>query len=541
MLSRLAAALLLALLAGPALALKTEMMSVPGVIGPSGGPPQTLALEVVSEQAMVRISSGSTVMATLAPLGYPVITSYPSTGWALIGLPGGMRVADGLAFLKTMPGILAVDPNRVLAPIAQPNDPSVSTQISLSQIDAQGGWNFEVGTSCRATVVIVDSGVQGTHPELQPKLVAAGPAISQYCAAGGAACVATPVPTPACNHATQVAGIAAAATNNSAGIAGVSWGAQILSVKVFDDGDCNPAGGCPFGCGTSDAAVTNAVAYARTIQNTAQAGKVVINMSLGCAPGSIGCGAACNGALQAELNAAAAEGIPTTISTGNNGGPVNNPAICAGVGGGSGIIPVGSVNSLNTLSSFSSRGDALAANGVVAPGESVYTTNIGGSYTGGATGTSFSAPHVAGLAALILSARPNFSAADVQNAIRAGAESIGLAASLQGAGRINVFKALRVAVKGTLSGFDGEVKPTAFPNPFKVADFGVVSFALPPSLQGSRTSIKIFTLDGTFVREVNGLSWNGKNTEGGSVASGTYVFVVTTSAGTGRGRFSVLR
>lgn len=541
-LSALVAALFVMLSSVPSSAMKTEMMRLPGGVGVSAGPgQQALTLEVVSEQAMVRISTPS-ALARLAFAGYPTLADFASIQWALVGLPGGMRVADGLDLLKLQPEVLDVTPNRVLSSLRLPSDPQVNSQISLAQIDAHGGWNFEVGTSCRATVVIVDTGIQGTHPDLAAKVVNTAPAVSQYCQADGAvACVATPAPTPACNHGTRVAGIAAAATENSAGIAGISWGAQILAVKVFDDGTCNPAGGCPQGCTTSDAALVRAVDFARGIQNTIQGGKVVINMSVGCSPGVGACAAACNAGLQASLNLAAAAGIVTTISTGNDGGGVNNPAICAGVVGGSGIIPVGSVNSLNNLSSFSSRGTALAANGVVAPGESVLTTDIGSSYSGGATGTSFSAPHVAGLAALVLSAQPTMTAAQVQSAIRGGADSIGLASSSQGAGRINVFKTLRIASRGSLAGFDGEAKATAFPNPFKPGEAGTVSFALPPSLQGAALGIKIYTLEGVFVREVNGLSWNGKNAEGNPVASGTYVFVVKTSAGTGRGRVSVLR
>lgn len=543
-LSRLLVLALLPFLCAPARAIKSETMllSAAGGVSVAASGSSPLTLEVVSEQAMVRVSSGSTALATLAPLGYPTLSNFTRIGWALVALPGGMRVSDGLAFLKTFPGVLDVTPNRVLGPARQPNDPQIAAQTSLGQIDAQGGWDYEVGTSCRATVVIVDTGVEGTHPDLASKIVNSGPAQSQYCRADGAvACVATPAPTPACNHATRVAGIAAASSDNSAGIAGVSWGAQILSVKVFDDGSCNTTGDCPGTCTTSDAALVRAVDYATTIQNTAEAGKVVVNMSVGCTPGSGGCAAACNAGLQASLNAAAAAGIPIAISAGNDGAGVNNPAICAGVVGGTGIMPVGSVNGVNTLSSFSSRGNELAANGVVAPGESVLTTNIGASYTGAASGTSFSSPHVAGLAALVLSARPSFTAAQVQSAIRAGAENIGIASTSQGAGRINVFKTLRVAVKGSLAGFDGEQKAIAFPNPFHPSQSGAVSFALPPGLQGASPKISIYTLDGVFVRSLNTLVWDGKNSQGTPVASGTYAFVVTTTAGTGRGRLSVLR
>lgn len=530
---------LLTSLAITASAMKTEIMTLPrgtGVTAGPGGAP--LTLEVVSEQAMIRISTPS-VLHVLAAAGYPTLADFSSIHWALVGLPAGVPVPAGLDFLKVQSGVMDVTPNRVLVPLRVPNDPQVNSQSALSQIDAPGGWDFEVGTSCRATVVIVDSGIEGTHQDLSSKIVNSAPAVSQYCQADGSvACVATPAPTPACNHATRVAGVAAAASDNSAGVAGVSWGAQLLSIKVFDDGSCNTVSDCPIGCSTSDAALVRAVNFASGVQNTEQAGKVVVNMSVGCTPGSGGCLAACNGALQAALNAAAGLGIVTTISAGNDGGPVNNPAICAGTVSGSGIIPVGSVNSLNALSSFSSRGAELAANGVVAPGESVLTTNIGNGYTGGATGTSFSAPHVAGLAALVLSAKPSFTAAQVQTAIRGGADNVGLSSSLQGAGRINVFKTMRIATRGSLAGFDGQAKPVAFPNPFRG---GAVSFAIPPGLQGSGMSIKIYTLDGTPVRTVTGLSWDGKNTQGNRVASGTYVFIVKSSAGTGSGRVSVLQ
>ncbi|MEQ1918835.1 MAG: S8 family serine peptidase, partial [Elusimicrobiota bacterium] len=197
----------------------------------------------------------------------------------------------------------------------------------------------------------------------------------------------------------------------------------------------------------------------------------------------------------------------------------------------------------------------LAANGLVAPGVSVLTTDQGGG-TASATGTSFSAPMVSGLAALILSAKPNYGAdaagvGIVKSYLRGGADSIGVAGygvagggtlgTTAGAGRMDAFRTMRLAVKGTLAGFDGEEKPIAFPNPFRTSQIGSVAFAIPPGLQGANTSIKIYTIDGTFVRAVSGLVWDGKNTSGNPVASGTYIFAVTTSVGTGRGRLSVLR
>ena len=57
----------------------------------------------------------------------------------------------------------------------------------------------------------------------------------------------------------------------------------------------------------------------------------------------------------------------------------------------------------------------MTSDGVVAPGVNLVTTDVGGGFTGNATGTSFSAPIVAGLAALILAESPGLTAAQVYN------------------------------------------------------------------------------------------------------------------------------
>ncbi len=111
-----------------------------------------------------------------------------------------------------------------------------------------------------------------------------------------------------------------------------------------------------------------------------------------------------------------------------------------------------------------------------------------------------------------------------------------------GAGRLNAFLAVRLAITGQLADFQGEDKVVAFPNPFRTDRHSTVTFAFPPSLQGATdVTIKIYTLDGTFVRELNSLNWNGKNQHGRAVASGTYLYVVATSKGNKTGRVSVLR
>jgi subtilisin family serine protease len=534
-LSRLLAAALLLVLAPAAHALETEMIGG-DVLGPAALP-SGQAVRVTSGQALVRLSSGTTTaqldagLAALAALRGADLGG----GWHLIRLAPGQSVASALPMLRALPGVAAADPSHVYSVNRTPNDPSVNSQYALSQVSAFAGWEYEVGTSCRTTVVIIDTGIDGTHPDLTAKLANT---VSQSFDPNTAAQAANNPPTPACNHATRVAGVAAASTDNGTQVAGMSWGAQLLSLKVFTNASCPSVGCTDAGCLTNDPGIAAAINHAVTLQNTAAVGKVIVNMSLG------GAGACLAGVVQTAITNAVAAGVPVVVSAGNDGGAVNKPANCAGA------IPVGATDSNNNVAAFSSRGAELAASGLVAPGVSLLTTDQGGG-TASATGTSFSAPMVSGLASLILAARPAYTVAQVSAAIRGGADSIGVAGlgvagggalgTTSGAGRMDAYRSMRLAVKGTLAGFDGEEKPIAFPNPFKPSEIGTVAFAIPPSLQGARIGIKIYTLDGTFVREVNGLSWNGKNTEGGAVASGTYIFVVTTSAGTGRGRLSVLR
>jgi subtilisin family serine protease len=537
-LRRCASALLLALLAGPASAFQTETIGSSSY-GPASGMPPGQVMTVVSGQALVHLSSGASVApfdAALAALGASRGAALGG-GWHLIDLAPGQAVSAALPMLRTLPGVASADPSRVYTASRTPNDPLVSSQFALSQVSAFAGWEYETGSTSRVTIAVIDTGIDGTHPDLIAKL--ANPSDMSFL---GGVTAANDPPTPACNHATRVAGVAAASADNGSQVAGMSWGAQLLSLKVFANGNC-PSVNCADGtCLATDPDIVLAINHAVTLQNTAPVGKVIINMSLG---GSGACPGA--GIIQTAITNAVNAGIPVIVAAGNDGGAVNNPGNCAGV------IPVGATDSNNNVAAFSSRGPELAANGLVAPGVSVLTTDEGGG-TASASGTSFSAPMVSGLAALILSAKPAYSTAgtpELKAALRGGADSIGVAGlgvadagtfgNTTGAGRMDAYRTMRLVIKGTLAGFDGEQKPIAFPNPFKPSQSGAISFAIPPSLQGGQMSIKIYTIDGTFLKTVTGLSWDGKNAEGGLVASGTYLFVVTTSAGTGRGRFAVLR
>jgi len=522
------------------------------------------SIDVVAETAFVKFSSGTTPTqraAALAHIGASIQHEYRFIGWTLVGLQPGMSVANGLTLLKNMSEIKRVNVNHVYRTSIVPNDPLVPSQTNLSQIDAFAGWDFETGSSSQVTIVMIDAGIDATNTDLNSKLLNLGAtAQSQDCSDdNGNVCAAdsgptvsggAPVsgmPSAACDHGTRTSGVAAATGNNGIGIAGISWGANLISLRVFSPGDCGgTSSDCsPAACTAADAALVSALEYATNLLTTPGAGKVVINMSIGGQATCFTSDTTEPGAVQDAIAVSTTAGIPMAIAAGNEAGAIDAPANCAGTAPGSGIIPVGSVNSSNQISSFSNQGPELAANGVVAPGENIETTDVGNSYTSGATGTSFSAPHVAGLAALILSNHPDCGgqncAVYAQTMIRGGADNIGFTPAQQGAGRIDLFRTLRLTARGTLADFAGQQKPIAFPNPFRLSQTSEVSIQLPPSLQGSNATITIFTVNGQEVRTLSGLTWDGKNDNGNPVVSGTYVFEVVTGAGKSVGRMAVIR
>ena len=531
------AAALLAGLAAPAAAIRIERMTMaPGTV-PAGVSAALAYQAVAAEEAVVWFDqsvSSAQRAATVASIGGRILEEPPALGWTHVALAPGTRVADGIARLRSQVGVLRVEPNHLYAALRVPNDPDYNSSYHFGRIDAPAAWEFEVGTSCLTTIAVLDTGIEGTHPDLSGKLAGLS---HQACLDS----CSTEAPVAACEHGTEVAGLAAASTNNGAQVAGISWGSKLLSMRIFAASDCTPdCGDNGSGCVTSDTRIANALDFLRTVQNTAPYGRIVANMSLGCLPGSLGCNS-CAATLQPAINAALTAGIVIVAAAGNSGpggNTVNNPGACPGV------IPVGATDINDSVSSFSSRGPELAARGLSAPGDGVTSTTLGGGVAGGLRGTSFASPIVAGAAALILSAKPDSVVSlvrnDVQTALRGSADALGDSSSY-GAGRLNLYRALRLTVKGTLAGFDGDQKPIAFPNPFRVSQSGSVSFSYPQSLQGSNGSVKIYTLDGQFVREVQGTLWDGKNASGNLVASGSYVFVVTTSAGSARGRMAVIR
>ena len=530
---------LLVLCANAAFALKVEYLpAVPRVTAgqisspvPGGERP---GREVAGGRALVKFSaeiSSSARRDLLNASGFELAGELDFTGWSVVRLPAGMSVAASLPALRALAGVLAAEPSGVYRAAKVPHDPYLVEQYGLTRADAFRAWDFETGGSTRVTVAVLDTGIDGSHPDLLHKLSG----ISQAFAPDdfGTRTDNDP-PTPACAHATNVAGIAAAATDNSYGIAGMSWGAGLLSLKVFEDGDCLPdcsdrAGA--LSCGTDDTAIIKAIDYAVLQHNSPGVGKIVINISLGQ-------NTACGAPLQLAISNAVSKGLVLVASVGNNPSSVYSPANCMDV------IPVGATDIDDNIAPFSARGAEMANRGVTAPGVGIFTIAPGPGFTSD-SGTSLASPLVSGLAALIISARPGLSATDVGDIIRNSSDDLGTAGPdpLYGFGRVNAYKAMLLAVNGSIASFTPAAPRTgayAFPNPYRPGA-GPLSFFVPDEVSGAGLEINIYTSEGEKIKRLSSRTWDGRNEANRAVASGVYVFFMKTEKGTAKGKFAVLR
>jgi serine protease len=232
-------------------------------------------------------------------------------------------------------------------------------------------------------------------------------------------------------HGTRVAGIIGAVGNNHSGVIGVAYRASILPVRVL--GVC--------GGYTSDTAAALQWAVGLTVPGVPVNPNVakVINMSFG-RSGS------CSPTYQAAITAARNTGAVIVVSTGNlySRTTITQPANCAGV------IAVTAHTSTGDLADYANVGFGTTLS---APGNYIRTTSNTGTTVPAAdsysteSGTSFSAPQVAGVAALLIQIKPGISPAEVQNHLvsSAGAFPVGTYCATRtacGAGMLDAFKAV---------------------------------------------------------------------------------------------------
>ncbi|MEW6126769.1 MAG: S8 family serine peptidase [Acidobacteriota bacterium] len=319
----------------------------------------------------------------------------PNTGVRILQLQAGANEPALVDILRSQPDVEFAELDELLAPDAMvPNDPGYANEWHLDRIVAPEAWGTTTGLT-NIVVAICDTGVDSTHPDLASKIV---PGWNMYDNNADTSDVY--------GHGTMVAGTAAAASNNQQGVASVAWGCQLMPVRISDI----------YGI-ASYSTIANGIRWA------ADHGARVANVSYKASNSS---------SVTSASSYMNSKGGVVAIAAGNDGlfdATADNPY----------VLTVSATDFLDNLYSWSSRGNNID---VAAPG-SVYTTARGGGYTY-ANGTSFAAPIVAGLAALVLSANPTLTATQAQDQVKQSADDLGDAGwdSNYGYGRVNAARAV---------------------------------------------------------------------------------------------------
>ena len=348
-----------------------------------------------------------------------------------------------------------------------------SSSTTPSAISASSVWPTNAGSSS-VVVAVIDTGVVTAHPDLAGKLLPGFDFVScdqgntagtAQCSASGAAAtylfandgqgwhadpsdpgdwissadIALPLfQNAGCTsvalsswHGTKVAGVIGALTNNGVGIAGIAPETMLLPIRAI--GVCNGR--------VSDIAAAITWAYGGSVTGVATnpTPANIINLSLGAAQ-------PCSTTEQDAVSAAIAANVLVVAAAGNIGGPVNAPANCTGV------LSVAGLREAGTKVGYSSLSSSAAAVGIAAPAGncvnisttqscefSIETTSDAGATTPASTpgfytyallnpsylsgggnsdnqgnvGTSFAAPMVSGVAALMLAATPTLTPAQL--------------------------------------------------------------------------------------------------------------------------------
>jgi subtilisin family serine protease len=430
-----------------------------------------------------------------AQIGARVKRSFKELGWQHVELPDGISVRTGVEVYRALDTVLAVEPNGVVAievpperpvrpsaPIEGdngeirdlkseisktvglrtpttaviPNDPMFTRQWYLQSIGAPDAWSLTTGGT-NVVVVIPDTGVDYTHPELAPNMWR-NPGETGLDANGNDKATngidddgngyindvygvnvvtgsGDPMDTGITTsfgkiyHGTFIAGLIGAVGNNGRGVAGLNWSSQIMAIHMAGDDGSKPFS---FNAKTSLAALLASWDYVLTLKRRGVNIRVVtMSFSLGTLFSS---------ALRDAVTAAGDEGILLVHHAGNDPADGDLFPGYADTSNLKSVLVVAASTAYGALTDWSAFGRSTVH--LAAPGENILSTWKGGGYRTD-TGTSYSTPLVAGAAALLLSVSPHLTVDQLKGALLGSVDQhSSMRSKLVTNGRLNVARAL---------------------------------------------------------------------------------------------------
>ncbi|MDR1272506.1 MAG: GBS Bsp-like repeat-containing protein [Clostridiales Family XIII bacterium] len=297
--------------------------------------------------------------------------------------------------------------NASVEPFAAPNDDYYSLQWALKPgvvSRVSEAWDFLGVPKQKVRVAVIDTGIAMNHPDLGS--ISSGGNVNfslgydAYLKSQGEFADDN-------SHGTHVAGIIAATSNNGLGVAGVSYNrAEIVPIRVFYDDPKE-------GLSSSTTILLEALNYA------SGKGCRVANMSLG------GYGDY-DPALQQVINEVTKKGMLVIAAAGNeNTSEYTTPSDMDNV------LSVVATDSANNGTRRWYQSSEMGSNfgqmkDIAAPGSGIYSTAPTATYQS-KTGTSMSAPYVAGIAAMVFSENPSLSPAQLSEILTFTAVDAGAA------------------------------------------------------------------------------------------------------------------
>ncbi|PUU94245.1 MAG: peptidase S8/S53 subtilisin kexin sedolisin [Halanaerobium sp.] len=347
--------------------------------------------------------------------------------------PVDKSVEEIIEYFEKQPGVEFAEPNYIAHALAQPNDTEYGLQWGLVSANMEAAWDQQED-SINVSVAVIDSGVIPNHDDLDNNLFNGANFVGGSEEGDPYNFEGTDDPTDKTpksengSHGTHVAGVIGALTNNSNGVAGMSWGINIIPVRVLDSDQTGNiydiAEGIYYAAGSEDIGGVNAD---------------ILNLSLGTPSAS--------DTLKEAIEFAHNRDKVIIAATGNDGNssllyPAKYPE----------VIAVGAVDKTNKRTDYSNYGSDID---LVAPGGDLNIDNgilsTWGYYEDGTVytdeyaymeGTSMAAAHVSGAAALLIQSGVN--PVNVENRLKSTAVDLGSSGYdyEYGSGLIDVYGAL---------------------------------------------------------------------------------------------------
>lgn len=331
--------------------------------------------------------------------------------WIINGMAVTLRPA-AVNLLARFPGIGRISLDATVSPPVAATTSAGTAQWNINAVRAPDLWALGL-TGAGLVIANMDTGVDPNHPDLAGKW--RGGANSWFDPHGQHA-----TPHDVNGHGTQTMGLMVGGSASGSAI-GIAPDATWIAAKIFND-----AGQASL----SDIHLAFQWLLDPDGNTTTVDMPDVINASWGLGGGALG---SCNLEFNNDIHALKAAGVGVVFSAGNDGpsastseSPANNPE----------GFSAGSVDSQSVIAGNSSRGpsgcDSSIFPKIVAPGVNVLTTDLSfGGLPAYATvsGTSFAAPHVAGLMALLAGAFPSATVSDLESALTQSAQDLGAASA----------------------------------------------------------------------------------------------------------------